>query len=282
MEIIIGKNAGFCYGVENAVSKTRELLKNNNQIDCLGELVHNGEVVKQLRSLGLRVVENIEEVGTKVIIRAHGIPNEIYDKAQILDKEIFDFTCPNVLKIHKIAEEYSNKNYFIFLIGNKKHPETVGTISFCGQNSYIIENIYEIDSAIEKLRESKLKDLLIIVQTTFSVEKFNEITNKINEQLHNIINLKIIRTICNATQIRQEETLELSKKVDCMIIIGGKNSSNTKKLYDIAKVNCKNVFLIENEHELDIDKIKEFNKVGIMAGASTPQESINKTIGILK
>lgn len=282
MEIIVGKTAGFCYGVQNAVTKTEELLKDNKNICCLGELVHNGEVIKKLEKMGLNVVENIENANDKVIIRAHGIPKEIYNKAQKLNIEIFDYTCPNVLKIHKIAEEYVKNGYFIFLIGKKEHPEIIGTISFCGNNSYVLEKADDIPEAIEKFNESHINRLLIIAQTTYSLENFKLIAENIKKEITSNVELVIKNTICNATKIRQEETNKISKEVECMIIVGGKNSSNTKKLYDIAKINCPNAFIVENREELPIDKIKSFEKIGIMAGASTPGESIKDIIEMIR
>ncbi|MBO4293003.1 MAG: 4-hydroxy-3-methylbut-2-enyl diphosphate reductase [Clostridia bacterium] len=281
MEIVVGKTAGFCYGVQNAVSKTEELLKDNKTISCLGELVHNGEVIKKLEKMGLNVIENIENADDKVIIRAHGIPKEIYNKAQNLNIEIFDYTCPNVLKIHKIAEEYEKNGYFIFLIGKKEHPEIIGTISFCGSNSYILEKADDIPEAMEKFNKSNINKLLIIAQTTFSLNNFEIIVETIKNEVASDVELEIKNTICNATKIRQEETNKISKEVECMIIIGGKNSSNTKKLYDIAKNNCPNSFIVENKDELPFYKIKSFEKIGIMAGASTPGESIKDIIEIL-
>ncbi len=278
MDIVLGKTAGFCYGVRNAVLKAEEKLKMHKKVCCLGELVHNKEVIRKLEKLGLKVVEKVEDSNNKVIIRAHGIAKEIYNKAQKLNIEVFDFTCPNVLKIHKIADEYSKKGYYIFLIGGKDHPESIGTISFCGNNSYLIETEEEIYKALKALEKSNIKKLLIIVQTTFSLEKFNYYIEKIKEKIQGNIELQIKNTICNATKIRQEETCEISKKVQCMIIIGGKNSSNTKKLYDIAKENCKNTIIVETKDELDTNIVKKFEKVGIMAGASTPDESIKDVI----
>lgn len=278
MEIVLGKTAGFCYGVRNAVMKAEEKLKEHKQVSCLGELVHNGQVIKKLASLGMNVVERIEDANKKVIIRAHGIAKEVYNKAKKLNIEIFDFTCPSVLKIHNIAEEYANKGYYIFLIGGKKHPETLGTISFCGDNSYLLENEEEIEEAVEKLKQSNIKKLFIIVQTTFSLEKFETMIEEIKSKIDKDMEIEVRNTICNATRIRQEETSEISKNVECMIIIGGKNSSNTKKLFDIAKENCNNTFIIETKDELDLEKIKKCEKVGIMAGASTPDESINDVI----
>lgn len=278
MEIILGKTAGFCYGVRNAVQKAEEKLKEYSELFCLGELVHNGQVIKNLEKSGLKLVEEIDEAKGKVIIRSHGIPKEIYNKAKKLDIEVFDFTCPNVLKIHRIADEYESKGYYIFLIGGKKHPESLGIISFCGKDSYLIETKEDIEEAIKLFKKSNIKKLLIIVQTTFSLEKFNNYVEQIKQSLDEDVELQVKNTICSATKIRQEETCEISKKVQCMIIIGGKNSSNTKKLYDIAKENCENTIIVETKEELDMKGIKQFEKIGIMAGASTPDYSINEII----
>lgn len=282
MEIVLGKTAGFCYGVKNAVLNAEEKLKEYKEMYCLGELVHNGQVIRKLEKLGLKIVEKVEDSDSKIIIRAHGIAKEIYHKAQKLNIEVFDFTCPKVLKIHKIADDYSKKGYYIFLIGGKEHPESIGTISFCGNSSALIENEVEIDDAVKKLKESNIKKLLIIVQTTFSLQKFNDFVEKIKFKIDNDIEIEIKNTICNSTKIRQEETSVISKMVECMIIIGGKNSSNTKKLYEIAKENCMNTLIIESKEELDVSKIKTCEKVGIMAGASTPSESIQDVIDAIK
>lgn len=278
MEIIVGETAGFCYGVKNAVTNAEKILENNNEIFCLGELVHNGEVIKKLENLGLKIVENIEDAYEKVIIRAHGIPKDIYEKSKEMNIEILDYTCPKVLKIHQIAEEYNKMGYYILLFGGKKHPESIGTISFCGKNSYLIEDENEINEAVKDIIKSKIKKVLIIVQTTFSMEKFINYTNIVKENIPKDIEVEIKNTICNATKIRQEETEKMSKIVNCMIIIGGKNSSNTKKLYEIACKNCKNTFIIETKDEIEKNQVDSFEKIGIMAGASTPKESIDEVI----
>lgn len=282
MEIVLGKTAGFCYGVRNAVQKAEEKLKKHKKLSCLGELVHNGHVIRKLEKLGLKIVERIEDSNNKIIIRAHGIAKEIYNKAKKLNIEVFDYTCPNVLKIHTIADEYSSKGYFVFLIGGKSHPESLGTISFCGKDSYLIEKEEEIDEAIKIFKKSNIKKLLIIVQTTFSLDKFNRFVEQIKQKIGENIELEVKNTICNATKIRQEETCEISKKVQCMIIIGGRNSSNTKKLFDIAKENCKNTIIVETEDELDAKFIKQFEKIGIMVGASTPDDSIQGVINVIE
>lgn len=281
MEIIVGKKAGFCYGVKNVVEESTKILNKEDTIYCLGELVHNKQVMDELKNNGLIVVEDINDIpnGNKVIFRAHGICKEIYNIADEKDLEIIDLTCPSVLAIHKKAEKYSNDGYVI-LIGEKQHPETIGTKSFA-KKGYVIENEEDIESAIENFKESSLNKIYIIAQTTFSLEKFDSICKKINELLTDT-EIIVDKTICNATKLRQEETEEMAKNVELMIIIGGKNSANTKKLYDISLVNCKNAILVQTKDEIDIEFVHKFKKVGIMAGASTPDKSIQEIIEYIK
>lgn len=278
MELIVGKTAGFCYGVKRAVDGAKEELKKDETIYGLGEIVHNLEVIKELENLGMQFIENIEEAKGETIIRAHGIQKEIYEKAKEKQIELVDYTCPKVLKIHQIAEEYANKGYYIFLLGNKKHPEIIGTLSYCGENKFVIEKEDDTIKALEALEKSEIKKLLVISQTTYSLEKFYIIEEIIKNELPRDVELVIKNTICQATEIRQKETEQIAKKVNSMIVIGGKNSSNTKKLYEIAKQYCDTVWFIENETQLEFEKIKQDDKIGIMAGASTPKESIEKVI----
>ena len=282
MELIVGKTAGFCYGVKRAVDGAKEELKKNETIYGLGEIVHNQDVIKELENLGMQFVEKIEDAKGKTIIRAHGIPKQIYEEAKEKKIELIDYTCPKVLKIHEIAKEYVDKGYYIFLLGNKKHPEIIGTLSYCGENKFVIEKEDDTLKALEALEKSEIKKILVISQTTYSLEKFYMIEEIIKNELPRNIELVVKNTICQATEIRQKETEEMAKKVDVMIVIGGKNSSNTKKLYEIAKQYCNTVLLIENETEIEIEKIQSTDKVGIMAGASTPKESIEKVIEKLK
>lgn len=284
MEYIVGKTAGFCYGVKNAVEKSEKALENEKPIYCLGEIVHNKNVVKDLENKGIIFIDDLKQnlEKRKTIIRAHGIAKEVYTQADKMGIDLIDLTCPKVLKIHKIVSEYNEKEYYIFLVGSKKHPEIIGTASFCGDDVSIIENIDDINISIDNFKRSNRKKLAIVVQTTFSLQKFTEITESIKKKFENFENIEVVNTICNATKIRQEETEELSKKVDCMIIVGGKNSSNTKKLYEISKKNCNNTICVEEVNEIDKGVLKQGNIVGIMAGASTPQCSINSVIELVK
>lgn len=285
MEIIVGKTAGFCFGVSNAVNRTEELLSKEKNIYCIGDLVHNKQVIEELENKGLIIIDNIENAKNSVIIRAHGEPKEIYEKAKQKKIKIIDLTCPKVLKIHNIVTQYSNKGYYIFLVGQQKHPETVGTISYCRDNSCIIEKEEDIKNAIKKLYNSNIKKLLIISQTTYNIEKFNNIISIIKERIKETtynIELEIENTICDATRLRQEEAKNIAEEVEAIIIIGGRHSSNTNKLYQISSKYCKNCVLIETKEELDINYIKKFKKIGIMAGASTPQKSIKTVVEMLE
>lgn len=284
MEIIVGKTSGFCYGVKTTIEKTEKILEDNksDEIYCLGELVHNKTIIDDFKAKGIKFINNIEEAKKTTIIRAHGIEKNIYEKAKRRNIELIDLTCPSVLKIHEIVEKYAKNDYYIFLVGKKEHPETIGTYSFCGKNSCIISKSSDVEKALENFSKTNLGKTLIIVQTTYSKKEFEEIVEKIKENLPQNILLEIKNTICKATELRQEETKSMSKKVDLMVIVGGKNSSNTNKLYEIAKANCKKAIFVETKEEIDKNTIRDFERVGIMAGASTPQKSIDEIIEELK
>lgn len=282
MKVIVGKTAGFCFGVANAVNKTKKELESKKEVYCLGELVHNGEVTNELENEGAIFINDIKEAKQNVIIRAHGEPSKTYEKAKELKLNVIDLTCPKVIKIHNTVKEYHDKGYYIFVIGQKNHPEIIGTISYCGENSDIIESTDDMEKAISNFEKSGIKKILVISQTTFSMESFEDICKKIKEEIGENKKVEIKNTICDATKLRQEETIKIAKMVDLMIIIGGKNSSNTNKLYKIAGEYCKKSILIENEKELDINTIKKFKTAGIMAGASTPEKSVKTVVEMLK
>ena len=272
MNIIVGKNSGFCAGVKHTIDKANENLKNyGGPLDCLGEIIHNKQVVESLESKGLRTIDSIEDAKSKVLIRAHGVSKSVYEYANKNNIELIDLTCPKVLKIHNQVQDYAKNNYFILLFGIKSHPETVGTYSFCGDNSCVIESKDDVPHALQSLYSSGLKNVLIISQTTFSLSLFNEICEFIINSLDSTYNVHVEKSICNATSLRQIETGEIASNVNLMIIIGGNNSSNTKKLCDVASKYCKNVLHIETKDDLNIDFVKNFDNIGIMAGASTPR-----------
>lgn len=271
MEIIIGENAGFCYGVKRAVDNAIKEAKTGVTY-CLGEIVHNQNVIDNLEKEGIIFINDIEEAKGKTIIRAHGVPKEVYEKAEEFNIPLIDLTCPSVLKIQKIVEEYSKKEFFIIIVGNNNHPEIIGIKSRAGNKYIVIANKEELNGNFEKFQYEK--NILLISQTTHSSKKFDEIAEELKSKLKDNTNLEIKKTICPSTEIRQKETEKIAKKVEIMIIIGDKKSSNTNKLYDISCKYCNKVLFIVNEKELDIKEIEGTNKIGIMAGASTPKEDI--------
>ena len=268
MEIIIGKESGFCFGVKRAVDGVENEVKNKGKLYCLGEIVHNEVVVKRLKEKGVVFVDNIDEVenNENIAIRAHGVSEETYNKAKLKNLNIIDFTCPKVMQIHsKIKEAYS-KGYNIILIGKKDHPETIGSKGYA-KDVNVIEDINEIETL------PNFDKVFSIVQTTFSYDKYIKIEDKLKEKYKNII---CINSICPSTKNRQEECKDISSKVDFMIIVGGKNSSNTKKLYDVACAECENCIIIQDENDKKIEDFRKYDIIGLMSGASTPMETIDK------
>ncbi len=283
MEIVIGKTAGFCIGVQKAVENCSKLAKEQKNIYCLGEIVHNQEVIKDLEKQGVKFIDDLENAEGTVVIRAHGAPKDVYKTAEQKGITLQDFTCPNVLKIHNIAEKYTNEGFYIFLCGNSRHPENLGTLSHCGQYVSVIENTDEdVFKALESFEKSGLKKLLLISQTTYSLSKFYIVEEIVKNETAQDVELVIKNTICKATELRQMETEVMSKEMEYMIIIGGKNSSNTHKLYTIAQQYCPNSTCVETYQELDIQDIRKYEKIGIMAGASTPQKSIEDVASIIR
>lgn len=271
MEIIVGKYSGFCNGAKNAVNKTMEAL-NNDSFYSVGEIVHNEEVIRELKNKGLIVKDSIESIpnNAKVIIRAHGEELEFYREAKKRNLNIIDLTCGRVKVIHN--KILSKKNSFIIIIGKTNHPETIAHKSY-SSDSYIIENLSDIQDAYNDFLTSSKKDVYVVAQTTFNEELFYELVNEIKKVFKDI-EVIVDKTICNATSIRQAEAREIAKRVDKMIVIGGKNSSNTKELAIEAGKCCEIVYLIQNKDDLDQDMFNEDDIVGITAGASTPENVI--------
>lgn len=251
---------------------------------CLGDPVHNPNVIKELEEKGLIIRQRLSDIpkGKLVFIRAHGIPKKTYEIANKRGNSLIDLTCAKVIAIHKKVEQYTNQGYDILYIAEKGHPETIGTIGFASNNIFRIETKKEIELALKNLEKKDSKNIVIFSQTTFLNEKFDEYVEYIKQKIPADVNLVVEKTICNATKLRQSETQDISSMVEIMIIIGGKKSSNTNKLYQIAQRGCSNAMLVETMDDLYLNYIKRFRKVGVMAGASTPPEMIEKVVEILK
>ncbi len=275
MEVVIAQNAGFCAGVDFAVKQANELLEKES-IYCLGEIVHNEQVIQTLEKKGMITVSDLEEVPNQasVIFRLHGEPPATYQKAERKGLKIQDLTCGNVKAIHSKVQK-AKETSFILIIGLKNHPEIIGTLGFAGQNASIIETEDDILDAYIEYEKTNLGKIYVVSQTTFSSQKFDDLAEEIQK---NFCEAEVIidKTICNSTENRQLETMKIAKNSDIMLIVGGKKSSNTRKLFEIANKYCKRVHYLQTVKDMEQIPFKPIDKVGIMAGASTPKSLIEE------
>lgn len=278
MEVILAKNAGYCFGVKRAIDIVEETINKyrGKRIYSLGEIIHNPQVVKRFKSEGLKVVYNVEDIkkGSVVIISAHGRSETDIIKIKEKGCIIVNATCPYVKLPQSIIKKLSNEGYFIVLLGDRDHPEVKGLISYSEG-----DNIVVVDKEQNNLILDKPK-IGLVAQTTQNREDFKRLSNKIIEE--NFTEVRIFNTICDATAIRQEETIKIAKRVDIMVVIGGRNSANTKRLYEISKQYCNTVFHIETAMELKRKDFSGVKKVGVTAGASTPDYIINSVVKKIK
>ena len=271
-EVILAKSAGFCFGVKRAVDTVYEQTSKKN-VYTFGPIIHNEEVVKDLEKKGVFVINTMEELdditeGT-VIIRSHGVSSAVYEALQKKGVEIVDATCPFVLKIHNIVKQESANGKQIVIIGNEKHPEVEGIMGWSKTQVHVVDTAEKA----QNLQLDPQREVCIVSQTTFNYNKFKELVEIISEKGYNII---IRNTICNATEERQTEAREIAKRVDAMIVVGGSSSSNTRKLYEICKNECKDTYYIQTLNDLDMTSLGKADCIGITAGASTPNNIIQE------
>ena len=279
MKVELAKSAGFCFGVEKAVNTVYEEAKKNDEIVyTLGPIIHNEEVVKDMKRRGVKAV-NIEDLNSlpkgTVIIRSHGVSKDVYNFVKHSGHRVVDATCPFVKKIHAIVSVQSGKKKTVVIIGNPKHPEVMGIKGWGDENTYAVENIEQFIN----LNLKKDEEIVIVAQTTFNHKKFQEIIDKI---LFLGYDVRCFNTICNATQERQAEAKEIASNVDAMIVIGDKKSSNTGKLVEICQEECKNTVFIQTLEDLNYDALLSVDSVGITAGASTPKHIIEEVQNIVR
>ena len=275
MHVILAKSAGFCFGVKRAVETVyREAQKGGQPIYTYGPIIHNEEVVADLEQKGVAVVHSVDELGENpkgtVIIRSHGVEKKIYDEIRALGFEIVDATCPFVLKIHRLVDQYSRDGYHVVIIGNDSHPEVEGIKGWSvPEQTTVIGNREDA----EKFSLSSEKKVCIVSQTTFNYNKFQELVEIMTKKGYDIT---VLNTICNATEERQTEAEQIAREADAMIVIGGRASSNTQKLFEICKKECENTYYIQTMKDLDLSRLKSTDNVGITAGASTPNNIIEE------
>ncbi len=282
LEVKVAKTAGFCFGVRRAVEQCYEqAVKGDQPIYTFGPIIHNEQVVEDLENKGVHVIEDEEQLkqvrkGT-VIIRSHGVPKAVYDQIRSQGLTLVDATCPFVKKIHRIVEEKSRSGvYDIVIIGSANHPEVEGICGWAQGPVTVIETEEEAHLFCEQTNTAKIlqKSLCIVSQTTFNYNKFNNLVEILKNLRYS--STDVLNTICNATEERQAEARELAAKADAMIVIGGRHSSNTQKLFEICKKECSSTFYIQKLVDLDIRRLPSSGCLGITAGASTPNNLIEE------
>lgn len=273
MQVKTAKSAGFCFGVKRAVDKVYELLENGvTPIYTLGPIIHNEEVVSDLEKRGVSVISEKELASVKegtVVIRSHGVGKKIYDVLKKHQISYVDVTCPFVLKIHRIVERESKKGFHIVIIGDAAHPEVQGICGWC-QGSYSV--IASEEEALD-FSQNNTKNICVVSQTTFNYNKFKELVEILKKKRYDN---NVLNTICNATEERQNEARTIAGEVDTMLVIGGRHSSNTQKLFEICQKECGNTYYIQTLDDLDSEMFQFSSCVGITAGASTPNKIIEE------
>ena len=275
-ELTIAKSAGFCFGVTRAVNMVYEAIeKENVPIYTYGPIIHNDEVVKDMEKKGVTVINNLDELSSHekgvMIIRSHGISKAEYGRIKNCGFEVLNATCPFVSKIHRYVEDYSSKGYDIIIVGSPKHPEVCGIKGWADEKCHV--TIINSPEDAENFAKNSTKKLCIVSQTTFNYNKFQDIVEIIAKKGYDIT---VLNTICNATEVRQTEARKVAQCSDVMIVIGDRHSSNTQKLFEICKNECKNTYYIQTSDEMDYTQIRSNNNVGITAGASTPNNIIEE------
>ena len=272
MEIITAKSAGFCFGVNRAIEACYNEIEKGGRIVTYGPLIHNKNVNKDLENKGVKSVDTLDGCeGATVIIRSHGVGKAVYDELERRNIHYVDGTCPFVKKIHNIVRKKRDEGDEVIIIGDGKHPEVIGINGWCDNSAITVDNV---DDA-QKLILDDEKKYAVVVQTTFRENKFYDILKILKEKSEKITEEN---TICSATEERQTEAVKISQNVDKMLVIGDKGSSNTQKLYEICRKNCRNTYYIETIEDLVLNNCKFNDKIGITAGASTPPAIIKEVI----
>ena len=280
MEVTVAKSAGFCFGVKRAVDTVyREIESGEKPVYTFGPIIHNEQVVEDLENRGVQVIHSEDELeglsGGTVVIRSHGVSRDVCEKIEARGMKIVDATCPFVKKIHRIVDEEGRKGRHVVIIGSADHPEVQGIMGWASGPVTVMHTAEEAESFVPE----NGKPISIVAQTTFNYNKFKDLVEILCKKRYdnNVLNiLNILNTICNATEERQREAKNIAGEVDTMLVVGGRHSSNTQKLFEICKKECENTYYIQTPVDLDSDMFQCSSYVGITAGASTPKKIIEE------
>ncbi len=270
--IIRAPHSGFCFGVKQAIEKAEAAAQQcqGQKIYSRGFLIHNKDVINRLQQNGIQIIDNLDQAGSgeTVIVRSHGEPKSFYEEAKRRELLVIDATCPYVQRIHQYVERAYTQGKQVVIVGDKEHPEVIGVNGWCENSAIVVLNSLDVD----KIQKGPL---FVVAQTTIEKETLDEVTGVFEE---NRIEFELENTICNATTERQLGCKETALQVDCMLIVGDNQSANTKKLFEISKKYCLETYFVENITDLPLKKIQKYNKIGVAAGASTPESAIEEVI----
>ena len=271
-QIRIAEHAGACYGVERALRMVGECPARASQVHTLGPLIHNPGVVERLAERGITAVETVEglEPGGTVVIRSHGVVPQVVERALELGLEVVDATCPHVKKAHDAAAELASQGYGVVVVGEAGHPEVEGILARAGEHAVVVGSVEDAHTA-----HLHGKRVGVVVQTTQSQELLAGVVAAL---LPRTRDLRVMNTICAATALRQKAAAELAESVDAMVVVGGKNSGNTRRLYEVCSARCANTHHIEACDELEATWFDSTGSIGITAGASTPSDQIEAVV----
>ena len=280
MEVTVAKSAGFCFGVKRAVDTVyREIESGEKPVYTFGPIIHNEQVVEDLENRGVQVIHSEDELeglsGGTVVIRSHGVSRDVCEKIEARGMKIVDATCPFVKKIHRIVDEEGRKGRHVVIIGSADHPEVQGIMGWASGPVTVVHTAEEAESFVPE----NGKPISIVAQTTFNYNKFKELVEILCKKRYDnsVLNMgDILNTICNATEERQKEAKAIAGEVDTMLVVGGRHSSNTQKLFEICKKECGNTYYIQTPVDLDSEMFQCSSYVGITAGASTPNKIIEE------
>lgn len=270
MQIIVAQKAGFCFGVKNAIDSLHKCLDHPGRLYTLGPIIHNPQVVDELVEKGVVIAEDVGDIdGGTVVIRSHGVPSGVYEDLRAKGVAIVDATCPFVQRIHDIVKSHHDQGYEIVIVGEREHPEVIGTNGWCEGKAHVVGSVAEAEALPVFARAC------VVAQTTFGYAKWNEIIDVIKGRMDDI---EVFNTLCNTTGERQKEAEEIAQKADVMLVVGGTNSANTRKLADACKPYCTRTYHIETADDIDVTQLTGARTVGITAGASTPEWIIEEVI----
>ena len=272
MRVLLADEYGFCFGVERAVEMVEEALEEGDKVRALGPLIHNDQEMSRLETQGVRTISEPVQIkrGETAVIRAHGVTPQVEAELRAKASKVVDATCPFVTKVQKLASRAAAQNRHVVVVGNPSHPEMIGVFGYAPEHSFVVNNAEEVAAL------PRLKNPLVVSQTTIKLQNFLDVAEAVKGKTDDEV--QIVNTICSATRDRQDAARALAGEVDAFYVIGGRHSSNSRKLLAVCKEQCEKSFLIETEDEINTDDLRGVETVGVTAGASTPKWLIEKII----